>query len=353
MKIAFRLDCGAAIGSGHLIRCGALAEEFVCRGCEVLFVCRNKVTMPIAVPVRYLTHTYTDDCVGQYTFPSIEDETDELIEVLKENQISCLIVDHYGATPAYFERLRPHVDCLVVIDDMAKYTLPVDVVINGNLYAKGQDYETVPVRLCGPSYALLRRCFQNVGRKKIREQLHDIYITSGGADPLKLCKKLISVCLSWNRETTVFHIIVGPSFQPEYIEELATIAAKNPCVKLLYMADMADCMRKADLFITASGSTLYELAACGVPNISVVLAEDQRKVAEEMYYQGITHNIGNVGNIGNGTFLNAFRILADPILRQRMSASGQNLIDGYGTHRVAGRIIERLEGCFGVQRVPI
>lgn len=347
MKIAFRLDCGAAIGSGHLIRCGALAEEFAAQGCEVLFVCRNKVTVPVAVPVHYLAHAYTDDCAGQYTFPSIEDETEELIEVLKENKISCLIVDHYGATPAYFERLRPHVECLAAIDDLAKYTLPVDVVINGNLYADEQDYETVPVRLCGPSYTLLRRCFRHVGRKEIRERLQDIYITSGGADPLGLCKKLVSACLSWNRRDAVFHIIVGPSFQPEYIEELTDVAAKNPCVKLLYMADMADCMRKADLFITASGSTLYELAACGVPSISVVLAEDQRKVADEMRRLGITYNIGGMENIENGTFLGAFKVFVDPVLRQRMSTSGQNLIDGYGAHRVAAQIIKRMDGCFG------
>lgn len=347
MKIAFRLDCGAAIGSGHLIRCGALAEEFAAQGCEVLFVCRNKVTVPVVVPVHYLTHAYTDDCAGQYTFPPIEDETEELIEVLEENQISCLIVDHYGATPAYFEKLRPHVECLAAIDDLAKYTLPVDVVVNGNLYADERDYETVPVRLCGPSYTLLRRCFRHVGRKEIRKRLQDIYITSGGADPLGLCKKLISVCLSWNRETAVFHIIVGPSFQAEYIEELAAVAVKNPCVKLLYMADMVDCMRKADLFITASGSTLYELAACGVPSISVVLAEDQQKVADAMQRWNITYNIGVMENIENGMLLDAFKILDDPMLRQRMSISGQNLIDVHGAHRIACQIIERMEGYFG------
>ncbi len=338
MKIAFRLDCGAAIGSGHLIRCGALAEEFAAQGCEVLFVCGNKVTVPVAVPVHYLTHAYTDDCAGQYTFPSIEDEAEELIEVLKENKVSCLIVDHYGATPAYFEKLRPHVECLAAIDDLAKYTLPVDVVINGNLYADERDYETVPIRLCGPSYTLLRRCFRHVGRKEIRKRIQDIYITSGGADPLGLCKKLISACLSWDREAAVFHIIIGPSFQPEYIEELTAVAARHPCVKLLYMADMADCMRQADLFITASGSTLYELAACGVPNISVVLAEDQRELANEMHRLGTTYNIGEIERIKDGTFSKAVAVLDSAAVRRRMGALGQSLIDGYGTYRAACQI---------------
>lgn len=340
MKIAFRLDCGAAIGSGHLIRCGALAEEFAVQRCEVLFVCRNKVTVPVAVPVHYLTHAYTDDCSGQYTFPSIEDETEELIKVLKENQISCLIVDHYGATPAYFEKLRPHVECLAAIDDLAKYTLPVDVVINGNLYADERDYETIPVRLCGPSYTLLRRCFRHVERKEIRKQIQDIYVTSGGADPLGLCKKLISACLSWNRGTAVFHIIIGPSFQPEYIEELTIVTTKNPCVKLLYMADMVDCMRKADLFITASGSTLYELAACGVPSISVVLAEDQQKAAKEMHRHGISYNIGGVMQVESRVLLTVLDMFSDVTVRQQMSALGQKLIDGCGVQRAVFKILK-------------
>lgn len=344
MKIAFRFDCGATIGSGHLVRCGALAEEFAVQGCEVLFVCRNKVTVPVTVPIHYLTHAYTDDCVGRYIFQPIEDETEELIEVLKENQISCLIVDHYGATPAYFEKLRPYVECLAAIDDLAKHTLPVDVVINGNLYANERDYETVPVRLCGPSYTLLRRCFRNVGRKEIRKRLQDIYITSGGADPLGLCKKIISACLSWNREATVFHIIIGPSFQPEYIEELTAVAAKNPCVKLLYMADMADCMRKADLFITASGSTLYELAACGVPSISVVLAEDQQKAANEMHRRGITYNIGGIMQVENGVFLTVLDTFSDVEVRQQMSTLGRKLIDGCGVQRVVFKILKEKNG---------
>jgi len=258
-----------------------------------------------------------------------------------------LIVDHYGAAPAYFEKLKPFVECLAAIDDLAKYTLPVDVVINGNVYADERDYENVPLRLCGPSYTLLRKCFRNFGVKRIQKQLREIYITSGGADPLGFCKKVLSGCLAGDKNIA-FHVIAGPSFQPEYAGELAALAAESHCAELLYEADMADCMRKADLFITASGSTLYELAACGVPSISVVLAEDQQKVADEMHRRGVTCNIGSMEQMESGALSEALKILSSAAIRLRMSTLGQGLIDGYGTQRTAFHIIERKRGCRSV-----
>lgn len=48
-KIAFRLDTGKSIGSGHLIRCMALADELSIQSdCSILFICRNQLqeTLP-------------------------------------------------------------------------------------------------------------------------------------------------------------------------------------------------------------------------------------------------------------------------------------------------------------------
>ena len=326
--IAFRLDAGPSIGSGHLIRCTALAEALRRLGHRILFLCRNKLSYETLFPVVYFATPLQNSLDNHYHVQDITDELPELCRVLTEEQVDCIIVDHYGATETYFLRLKEEACLVAAIDDMKPHSFPVDVVINGNIYAERWSYPEAKCELLGSQYVLLRKEFQMNDAKTIHPSVKHIYITSGGADPLGFCLAtlhwLSGIC---EAETEVF-VIVGPDFAHSYVKQ-----SENCLIKpvLCYHADMRACMDDADLFITSAGSTLYELAACGVPNLSCILVENQKFIGQTMHQYGYSCCVGKFENLEQQNVIPKLRrVLSDYSYRKKMSEEAQHrfMIDG-------------------------
>lgn len=49
-------------------------------------------------------------------------------------------------------------------------------------------------------------------------------------------------------------------------------------------------MEKCDVAISACGSTLYELAVCGVPTIGIIIADNQIGICEKLNNMGVIKN---------------------------------------------------------------
>ena len=336
-KIAFRLDAGKSIGSGHFIRCTALADALsVILDCEIIFICRNEMTELCKYPIVYINKAYeTNQAV--YEFPSIIDEIGEIESILKGKKIDCLIVDHYGAGNNYFEKLYRKVQCLICIDDSLHRFVQADVIVNGNIYGYKAKYTGAKQQLIGSEYMLMREMFQHMPKRGNNNEVHNVFITSGGADPCRFCVK-ISEELIKDFKNINFSVIVGNDFSQDYIEELENIK-----VDLYRNANMKECMCKSDFFISGAGSTLYELAACGVPSISYILAEDQRLVAEYMNKIGTTHLGGDFQFFDDKKFFHACaELFESKVKRDSMSRIGQETIDGMGAKKVAAKIVQFL-----------
>lgn len=332
-SIAIRLDAGPSIGSGHLIRCTALAEELRKYGHKVCFLCRNQLSQSIGFPVYYFDRTYSMQECAQYRFPPITDELPALGLVLKSKTIECIIVDHYGATEEYFHALMGMGIAVVAVDDMCVHKFPVDVVINGNIYAEDLFYEGAAHALLGPEYLLLRKEFQNVPPKKISAEVSNLYITSGGADPLHFCEVMMQSIISLDIKNIQTNLIVGPDFEAGYVQRLENLF---PNTLFIFHADMRQCMEAADLFITAAGSTLYELAACGTPNISCILAEDQRRIGSAMQKNNYTCCLGRFKDISQEKIgLSLAMFLNSYAYRKTMSEQAQCIFSGTGARRSA------------------
>jgi len=105
-----------------------------------------------------------------------------------------------------------------------------------------------------------------------------------------------------------------------------------------------------DLIISAAGSTLYEICACGVPLITFVTADNQIRGAEAFSSLGLAVNIGDLrepesikrGAVISGTLdsqaiekmITATYSLTTEA-RVKMSKRQRAIIDGHGAERLA------------------
>ena len=337
--IAFRLDGGAAIGSGHLVRCGALGEALQDLGHQVIFLCRNPLPKVPPFPIRYFAPPLPAPPPGQYGVQDISDELPALQRTLEEDRIDCLIVDHYGAVEDYLSALQGQVGLLAALDDIHPHPFPVDLVLNGNVYAEELSYPEADSALLGPIYLPLRREFRDVSPKPIHSQARRIYITSGGADPLGFCRTALEWISAAGAEARDIFVIAGSGFTPAYLEELAADPLKPT---LIQQANMRACMEDADLFITSAGSTLYELAACGTPSICCALTDNQVPIAYAMDRGGYTHFIGWFSDKDIVSASNALEeLLEDPNRRMQMSYCAKRSFSGRGAENAA-RVISQL-----------
>jgi spore coat polysaccharide biosynthesis predicted glycosyltransferase SpsG len=105
---------------------------------------------------------------------------------------------------------------------------------------------------------------------------------------------------------------------------------------------MPEMMAWADLAISAGGTTCWEMAFLGLPNLIVVLSENQVAVAEGLELAGCSLNMRHCAGLRPMDWTLAVKKLVfDRGKRERMSAAGQRLIDGFGVERV---IREMLKG---------
>lgn len=336
--IAIRLDVGKSIGIGHLMRCMALAEALQCEAkISVKFICRNKIPFVEEFEIVYLDKAYRTD-KKEYTVPSIYDETEELREIIKTHQIDCLIVDHYGAGDDYFANIRAFVPWLICVEDGIKRSMPVDMIINGNIYGTDADYGTVPVQLLGGEYTLLRKEFTHLPQRVLREEIQDVYITSGGSDPLQFCKCIMETLMR-NIAGIKIHVIAGSDFEESYIAELTEYD-----VIVHKKANMLECMQEADLFISSAGSTLYELAVTGTPSISYILVDNQIRVAKRMWEEGCSMSGGIFDEFSPEKLIAIYNQIADYKVRQGMSEKAQRTIHSDGAANAARQIISLIDG---------
>ncbi len=339
INIGIRLDVGRTIGLGHLMRCSSLADSLSKLGdIKIYFICRNKVNIKLNYEIIYVEKEYLKDG-NNYVFPSIFDEMDEIKSIIQKYQISCVIIDHYGAGDDYFKELRKSVKTIICVDDSLERDIPVDAIINGNIYGKSADYGRIPLKLVGGQYTLLRKEFQEVSEKVIEKEAENIYITSGGADPLKFCKTMLDIIMkiSGKKENLKVHVIAGNDFEDDYISDL-----KKQGAVLHKNANMYQCMNDADLFITSAGSTLYELAVSGVPSVSFVLAQDQKLVAEYMWKAGTSIAGGKFSERNEEKISDVIEsLIIDYETRKRLSEIGQKTISATGADNAARELKER------------
>lgn len=336
IKIAIRADGSPNIGTGHIQRCLALSSQLQKEGMEVLFITKSNRLVKERVKQEGF------EIVELNNNSDLEEDLERTIEIIKTNKIDVLITDSYEFDEKYLSVAKKNVKMLVSVDDLANITFPSDIVINQNIYAKNLEFRSLTGKtkfLLGSQYALLRKEFSGLGKRKINGKVHNVLITLGGSDNFNLTPKILNM-LGKIQDEFKITTVISYFFNNVYEIEKA-IKKMIKRVEVIYnSSQMADLMLSADLAITGGGTTLYELAATGTSALAFCLADNQYKNVVGMAEVGTVVNLGWGNAFDEENFHQKInKLIKDYQSRKKMSKLGQKLVDGKGSSRCAQEIL--------------
>jgi spore coat polysaccharide biosynthesis predicted glycosyltransferase SpsG len=328
MKILIHFDGGAGVGLGHMSRCVALAMQMQRAGHKVII---------LVDPSLRLSSFATSQGLDALEVPINASLIGNLADHIGAD---CLIVDSYKWCSKDFDAVKGKW-LVIAFDDDASRELPVDALINGSLAADTLEYKTSSntALWIGPHYQIVRDFFAALPPREICGVVRRVIAMVGGDDSHKLLPKMQDLFDGLAaRNGFIVDIICGPFASRLGIHETKYVNI------LINPPDLSQRMALADLAVSASGQTLYELSRCGTPTIAFCATSNQVhnlaafSSANAVLDAGIVTNPNLIRNIS----VAVQQLVDDKCLRVSMSKVGQTLIDGFGAQRLVVAIEEML-----------
>ena len=266
--------------------------------------------------------------------------------ILAAHPNAWVVLDGYHFDEAYQQQVKETRHRLLVIDDMAHFKhYYADIVLNQNLNAERLYYSCEPYTrlLLSTRYVLLRREFfaWRDWKREIPEVARHILVTLGGGDPENHTLKVIQALQKVNVVGLEAVVVVG-ACNPHADMLEATIKQSRIPVRLVRNAqNVPELMAWADMAVSSSGTTVWELLSLVTPILVVVLAGNQRHIAEQIESRGAGKSLGREGNITTKSLAKAINLLLeDSELRMKMSEKARQMVDGQGARRVVASMQE-------------
>jgi spore coat polysaccharide biosynthesis predicted glycosyltransferase SpsG len=165
-------------------------------------------------------------------------------------------------------------------------------------------------------------------------------VTFGGGDPENQTILSIQALQEADLDSLEVTVVAGPSNPHFEALRSTTVDSKFPIRLISNAANMPELMAGADLAISAGGSTCWELAFMGLPFLVVILAENQRAIAEGLEEVGAAVNLGWYDRITPTQIAYKLSSLAKAAdVRAKLSRRGRKLVDGKGIERVLRELL--------------
>jgi UDP-2,4-diacetamido-2,4,6-trideoxy-beta-L-altropyranose hydrolase len=344
MQVVFRVDASTQIGTGHVMRCLALAQAWQDTQGQPIFIMANPIP---ALEERLKSEGMK--VVHLAAEPGSLADAQETAALAHQFEANWVVVDGYQFGSEYQQTIKNSGLNLLFIDDYGHAEhYYADVVLNQNISAEEEWYqhrEPYTQLLLGTRYTLLRREFwQWQGwQRTVPPVAKKVLVTLGGADPDNITLKVIQSLQIVEVEELEAVVVVGGS-NPHYENlKMAVLDSGYPIQLQRNVTNMPELMAWADVAISAGGSTCWELAFMGLPSILLILADNQRAIAEKLATLNLAVNLGwhqdaTIEQIG----LALQELIGDRPKRETMSKKGRELVDGNGARRVVSEMVNLL-----------
>ncbi len=333
-------DATPQMGTGHVMRCLALAQAAQDQGLDVRLAGR--------VEVPWVRERLAQEKIGfahrARAVPK-QENPQELLAFLQTlpqespGKDNWLVFDGYHFGPDCQKAVREIGYKLLVIDDYAH--LPeysCDILLNQNIGAEELAYTgDIGQKLLGPKYALLRREFREARKEAedriLPEQPQNILLTLGGGD---FSEHLAKLALDFNLPELAgrtLRVIAGAMPEEKIRGCLKNCPAKLEILRRV--DDMPALLLETDLCVTAGGSTCWELCCLGVSFLTVEMAENQEGVVVGLSSQQVASTFS----------CDTFCLLlgkAGYLLRTSQSLRARSLVSGMGAMLTILKLFEIL-----------
>jgi UDP-2,4-diacetamido-2,4,6-trideoxy-beta-L-altropyranose hydrolase len=339
MRLVFRADASAQMGTGHLMRCLALAQAWRGDGGESAFVTRAEG--PLAERLK----EEGNEVVAVGAAPGSSGDATRTAEVARREGADWIVLDGYHLLDPYELALRERGARIVAFDDYGHARHEhADLVVNANAYAAEDEYRrrgTTCELMLGGRYVPLRREFERFRswEREQRDRATRVLVALGGSDPENRTREVLGALVDLGEGVEAI-VVAGASnvhraSLEKDVRELPIRVDLRSDVR-----EVSELMAWADLGVGAGGTSSWERAFMELPSAVVVLADNQERVAESVEALGLGVRVGRGADLRRAVAAALRGLAADPRARREMGRRGREQVDGEG----CDRLVQRLRG---------
>ncbi len=339
-----------AIGAGHLARVTALLAAWTELGGRAQLVGSGAM----GAAAERLT------AAGIDLIDASPGALDVLIAHARAASADALVIDDYAVTPNDIDALRI-VAPVLALDDEARHAQRAELVLNQNVGFDEARYRRAPGEsapwtrlLVGAPYIVLRREL----RAELRSTLRDALLLSfGGSDPARLTRPITEAFIAARArraarsgarllvDDPIADVLCGAGVERADVAALRALERDGAPIRVHEdVRDVVPLFTRARVAIVAAGSTVWELARCGVPCVCLSVATNQRVVGEGIARAEAGLDAGDVADTTPAALVAAaFALHDDPLRLAAMSRAARALVDGRGVLRVIDALADVID----------
>jgi len=348
MNFAIRVDASNSIGTGHVVRCLALAIKLKAYKVNIVFICKLlKGNLIKTIHERGFPVFELDEKTNGPDFYWEQDAL-QCINIFQNAKIDCLIVDHYSLDFRWEKLIKSISRNIVVIDDLADRKHTCDMLVDQNWFGEKTEtrYISLLPAICkyylGPKYALLGPDYE---KPEINQNIRDgaiksILVFLGGSDPDNQTSKVLNA-LS-HPSFSHIHVDVVLGINHKFVANINSLALIRKRTKIFQnIPSLAPLMNTADLMISGGGVITWEKMCIGLPSIVISIANNQIEMNKSLMEAGYINYIGHYLDVTEeNIILKLQQLLSKKELLKKQSKIGKRLVDGLGINRISRNILD-------------
>lgn len=335
MQIIIRCDVGQDIGLGHYMRCSTIKNALKKYTPNVCLAIKNYGDNKNDLDCDFLIEgEYQQEVAGYQASKNIF-----VIDLLHKKNINSSDFKDYICS------LKKNGNIIILIegleDDACPHELYPAIDTLCTPYAGVFKEKIANKHIYGKEYLLLD--FRRILTKKnISEVATKILITFGGSDPYNQTSDFLNFIHTIEQVKKLeFEVVAGPLMSNSQINQIKSFQKSLNLDIIFSPKNLKECFECADLAITNTGQTRYELAASGVPFLIVPFDVSGLKNSIIFEQKGAAVILNELKTKAKDVVIN---VLANFQLRQNMSQSGrENFYTENSADNFARKVLKYVE----------